>query len=282
MRRPRKRCTLIFLFLATAGVISAQQISWESSIDWARGELRLVAEAPIDRSGANAPAAAHRAEQEIQSELAAEVVNALLPLRIDSRETLAGELQREPSLYGRLASLADNVERLITRPDRSLSRLQVTYRLDLFPGLPPLLLRDDLPLPFRRILGWIPAGSYTGVVIYAAEPLPIHGTELRSTIVPALLPEIFDENMETVLSREQLEVEWMERWGVAAYTDSLDLSDFTERVGQNPKRILARRLFGVSPTDIVISNADARELLATEGNRRLLREGRILIVTPTD
>lgn len=282
MRRTRSRCTLIFLLLATAGLVSAQEIEWESSFDWTQGELRLVAEAPIDRSGANAPAAAHRAEREIESELPGELVNALMPLRIDSRRTLGEELQRDPSLYARIASLADRVQRLMTRPDRSLSRLRVTYRFDLYPGLPRLLLRDDLPLPFRRILGWVPAGSYTGVVIYAAEPLPLHGTQITSTIEPSLLPEIFDEQMNEVLTREQLDQQWVERWGVAAYTGSLDISEFTERIGQNPKPILARRLFGVSPTDIVVSGADARELLATEDNRRLLREGRILIITPTD
>lgn len=261
---------------------TAQEIGWESTLDWAEGELRITAEAPIDRSGANAPAAAHRTEGEIEARLDSELVSALMPLRIDSTDTLADELRRHPSLYEELASLSQDAERLVTRPDPTLSRLSVTYRLDLFPGVPRLLVRDDRPLPFRRILGWVPSDSYTGVVIYAADPLPLHGTDLTTTIVPALFPEIFDEDMEEVLTRDQLEGEWIERWGVAAYTDSMDLSAFTERIGSNPKRILPRRLFGVSPTDIVISNSDARELLSNEANRRLLREGRLLIVTPTN
>jgi hypothetical protein len=272
------------MFSILAGVTGgfAQEISWDSSVDWQQGALRITAETPIDRSGANAPAAAHRAEQEIEARLPAELVSALMPLRIDSRETLAGELRRDPSLYEGLATLAEDVRRLVTRPDPSLSRLSVTYRLDLFPGVPRLLLRDDLPLPFRKILGWVPSDSYTGVVIYAADPLPLHGTDLTTTIEPALFPEIYDEQMGDVLTRDQLDAEWVERWGAAAYTDSMDLSPFVERIGNNPKRVLARRLFGVSPTDVVISSEDARELLVNETNRRLLREGRILIVTPTN
>jgi hypothetical protein len=276
-------CLSVLLFAATlagAQEMEARDIEWSSSFDWETGILELTAVAPIDRSGPNAPAAAHRAEEEIAAQLPTAIVDALTTLRVDSRTTLAGELREDPGLYDRLIALSDQATRRITRPDRFLSSLEATYSLDLFPGLPPLLLLEDRPLPFRRILGWVPSGTYTGVVIYAAESLPLHGTDLTTTIEPALFPEIYDESMRELLTREQLDSEFVERWGVAAYTDSLDLSPFANRIGENPKRILARRLFGITPTDLVISSRDARELLASENNRRLLREGRILIVTP--
>jgi len=242
--------------------------------------LEITAVSPIDRRGANAPAAAHRAEQEIESLLPTAIVDALSDLRIDSRTTLAGRLQEDPSLYDGLMGLAQDVTREITRPDRTLTRLEVGYSLDLYPRVPRLLFQNPRPLPFPRILGWVPSGRYTGVVIYAAEPLPLHGTELTTRVEPALFPAIYDEEMADVLTRDQLEGEFVEQWGVAAYTDSLDLSPLVGRIGENPKRIIARRLFGIAPTDLVISSRDARELLANENNRRLLREGRIVIVTP--
>lgn len=260
--------------------LSAQGITWNSALDWETGILELMARAPIDRSGANAPAAAHRAEQEVESELTSAVVDALAPLRIDSRATMAGRIQESPTVYQRLAALADGATRAVTRPDRTLTTLEVTYRLNLYPGVSRLLLRDDLPLPFPRILGWVASGEYTGLVIYAADPLPLHGTDLTTTIEPALFPAIYDEQMGDVLTRDNLDANFVQRWGVAAYTDSLDLSPFTERIGENPKHILARRLFGIAPTDLVISSRDARELLMSESNRRLLQEGRIVIVTP--
>ncbi|MFP4408088.1 MAG: hypothetical protein ACLFPW_06160 [Spirochaetaceae bacterium] len=287
MRVPSLRFSGACLFLLFFGttVIGAQEaegptIEWSSSLDWSKGVLELTAVAPIEREGPNAPAAAHRAEEEIASELSSALVDALITLRIDSRRTIAEELREDSGLYDRLTALAEVATRKTTRPNRSLSSLEVTYALDLFPEVPRLLLEEDRPLPFPRILGWVASGSYTGVLIYAADPLPLHGTERTTTIEPALFPEIYDEAMGEVLTRQQLDPKLVARWGVAAYTDSLELSAFADRIGEHPKRIVARRLFGVTPTDLVISTRDARELLASENNRRLLREGRILIVTP--
>lgn len=257
----------------------AGETTWESVIDWSRGILELTAERSIDRSGANAPAAAHLAERQIARELPGAVVQGLLPVRVDSRTTLGDLIREDPSLYGSVEALSAEVERRVTRPDPALRRLEVSYELPLFPHLPELLGGAEGVLPLRRPLGWTPTTEYTGIVIYAAEPLRVHGTDLVSRPVPALRPEIYNEAMETVLSEEQVDGEWFLRWGTAAYAEELELADYVPRIGEKPKRILARRLFGVTPTDLVISNRDAREILATPANRRLLREGRILIVT---
>jgi hypothetical protein len=49
-------------------------------------------------------------------------------------------------------------------------------------------------------------------------------------------------------------------------------------VGSNPLRILAREVFGLNPTDPVIDREDALKILSSENNRRLLREGRVVLV----
>jgi hypothetical protein len=49
-------------------------------------------------------------------------------------------------------------------------------------------------------------------------------------------------------------------------------------VGENPLRIIARGIFGVQPTDPIIDGEDAGLILSNEANRRLLREGRVVIV----
>ena len=272
----------IFLFLIIQPVIAqvdpAVETSWTSSVDWSQGVLELTAERPIDRSGANVPAAAHRTERQISRELPSALVDALIPLRIDSRRTLGDLLREDPEIYTAIEALSTEVERRVTRPDPALRRLRVRYRLPLFPHLPSILGTEELLLPLRRPLGWSPSTEYTGIVIYAAEPLPIHGTDILSRPVPALKPEIFDESMREVLSEQQVEREWLLKWGTAASSEELDLSSFVERIGEKPKRILARRLFGIAPTDFVISNRDAEGILSNPANRALLREGRILVI----
>ncbi|GAB1481739.1 hypothetical protein MASR2M78_05540 [Treponema sp.] len=51
-----------------------------------------------------------------------------------------------------------------------------------------------------------------------------------------------------------------------------------ERVGKDPLRILARSLFGVRATDPIIDRDDALKIISSEENRRLLKEGRLVIV----
>ncbi|MFP4329555.1 MAG: hypothetical protein ACLFP6_02440 [Spirochaetaceae bacterium] len=287
MRSARFRALLLILALLPILPLHSQERgepAWESSIDWGEGALELRARMPIDRSGPNAPAAQHRAEQRIATELPGEIVRALLPMQVDSRTTLGDVVERDPSLYQQLAALSSRAERVATRPDRSLSSVEVHYRVEFYPRVTEILTIDETPTPFRRVLDWVPSTDYTGLVIYAAEALPVHGTNRTTRVEPALFPEIIDSEMQEVLSREQLSPEWLGRWGSAAYSDSLDLSSFRERIGENPKRVVAHRLFGIVATDVVIGREDALELLSRPANRRLLREGRIVIVTapPTD
>jgi hypothetical protein len=119
-------------------------------------------------------------------------------------------------------------------------------------------------------------------VIYAKGELPLHGTSEMVELRPCLYPEIYDSNMRLVLERLMVNPEAIERWGVAAYTDEVDESPFFERVGPSPLRIMADGAFGSMPTDIKIAADHADRILASENNRRLLTEGRILIIIESE
>jgi hypothetical protein len=54
--------------------------------------------------------------------------------------------------------------------------------------------------------------------------------------------------------------------------------EITAIVGNRPLRIIARGTFGITPTDLIIGSDDAMPVISTEGNRRLLREGKIAII----
>jgi len=67
--------------------------------------------------------------------------------------------------------------------------------------------------------------------------------------------------------------------GIVRYGTDQDPITYVERIGGDPLRIVARGLFGVSPTDPIIADIDALRILSSPENRALLREGRIVIVT---
>jgi len=66
--------------------------------------------------------------------------------------------------------------------------------------------------------------------------------------------------------------------GPGAYTTDVQAAGLADRIGSDPLRILAIGTFGTNPTDIVISEADARLIKASAHNRRLLQQGRLVIV----
>jgi hypothetical protein len=47
--------------------------------------------------------------------------------------------------------------------------------------------------------------------------------------------------------------------------------------GERPLRIIARGVFGIRPTDLIIDRADSLLVVSSEANRRLLSQGRVVI-----
>ena len=69
-----------------------------------------------------------------------------------------------------------------------------------------------------------------------------------------------------------------ETWGVMQYTSDLDQEKHRSRVGSYPLYTMAVGLFGVNRTDLILTGETARKLLSREDTRKLLREGRILVI----
>jgi hypothetical protein len=47
-------------------------------------------------------------------------------------------------------------------------------------------------------------------------------------------------------------------------------------------RVIAREVFGMNPTDVVIDRDDALVILSSEANKRMLRDGRIAFIVQAD
>ena len=59
-----------------------------------------------------------------------------------------------------------------------------------------------------------------------------------------------------------MDPEFLARWGVVGYTTDPYAIGFGDRIGANPLRIMAIGLFGTHPTDLVIREEHALQLLA--------------------
>jgi hypothetical protein len=112
----------------------------------------------------------------------------------------------------------------------------------------------------------------------------------NARILPCLFPKIWDTDMNLIYERNTLNtaaaeeqnprsmVRYTAAEGIFRPTPSGLSAVLSALVGDRPLRIIAHGVFGTRPTDPIIDSADALTIISSEENRRLLREGRVVIV----
>jgi hypothetical protein len=273
---------LIFLLASPAAISQsvdgASGVKFTSRIDWQTSQLTLSLSRTIPDSGRNLPAAAYFTEDSVNKQLPDFISQALLPIQVDSLHTVADLVESNPGLYKEFGNLLGDVKRGFPQYSEDLRTVTLPYTLDFYPAISGILVTHAQPVPIARTLRWVPTNKFTGLVIYAKGALPVHGTDKTARLEPCLFPDIYDEDMRNVVGKEQMDPTYLNRWGAAAYTSGFGEKKFIDRIGLSPLRIVATGLFGKAPTDPVISREDADMLLSSDNNRRLLAEGRILII----
>jgi len=254
--------------------------SWEGTADWERGVLTLDTRTPVD-PGEVYPDLRYRTQRRIQRLLPALTIEALLPVPLDSLDTVGERIKQDERLFQALsdAAAAGMVEESASL-SRNLGEVRIRYRLPFHgpSGLASVFIAHSRPFPMRTVLGFVPSRPFTGLVIYAQGELPAHGKETRERVQPAFFPRLFDQDLNLVLSPEMCRPEALERWGMAAYSYSGERAVDLERVGAFPLRTVARGVFGRNSTDLLLADETVRQLLSVEANRRMLQDCRILIV----
>lgn len=119
--------------------------------------------------------------------------------------------------------------------------------------------------------------KYSGIIIDARGILPIHGEYLSEKLQPALFPKIWDSDMNLIYEKNMVLPETALDRCIVQYSSSLDEKDYTDIIGKNPLRIVARGIFGVNRCDILIAKTDAAKILSKQ-NLNLIQNARVLII----
>lgn len=156
---------------------------------------------------------------------------------------------------------------------------QNRYSLPLLPKFINLFgSRVQRPIP-PNLLGQSNEAAYTGLIIYARDPMPLHGEQgISKHIVPALFPKIYDADMRLIFDEKNPEEPFLRKWGAVLYQKEFDEEKVRSRIGPTPLRIKAVGLFGSVPTDLLITSKDADKILSNETARKALRECRIVFI----
>jgi hypothetical protein len=280
---------LLLLLGTLGGLLSAQQTEKErmvvsEQVDWQRGVLILEVALAIEAREFN-PGSRFDAEREIERLLPGLFMSAVVEIPFDSYRTIGERLREDQLLFQRLESTAvDSVSKRYSRVREDLQEIQVQYRFPFYGdgGFVVPLITHSRPYPVERKLGFVPSRNFTGLVIYAGGELPAHGKDIRQQVRPALFPTLYDEDMNRILSVEMCDPNFLKRWGMVAYSDSEADSALLERIGAAPLRTVARGVFGINATDLLLPKEAVDRLLVREANRALLSQGRVLIVIDSD
>jgi hypothetical protein len=311
-----KRRTVFFIWLFFAGAFLPAQakIGISGEIDWEKFEFSAKLTLDLFSVKIRLPTGRIQAEEILREEYPRRVRPYLLAVPVDSSSTLGDWINKRYYSIRQLEAFSLSAREVPPNLSSDLTIMNGSYLISLF-GLSSDLMEHSRAEEPPSVLNQANAASYTGIIILADEPLPIHGRNSSALTMPCILPRVWDTDMNLIyefntidpkrnlrpyernkdepaaLSRinmdEKLPRERFLKTAVVRYVN-LDkvftsapsgLDEELERlVGPNPLRILAREVYGLHPTDPVIDIEDAVTILANENNRRILREGRVAIV----
>ena len=273
---------LLILLLILPGISLSAQSNLEvsSRINWPEGRFQLDITSPIEEEP-NQPTGRFKTEQYIIRQTPTVAGQVLQELMVNSTHSIGDMVRENPVLLRELENLSDKMIKVFTTATGDRKFLTVRYTLDIFPYLADLVIRHETPFPSPESSAYTANEDFTGLVIYAAEPLPYMGNaEQQGQLNPCLFPRLYSSSMDLVYSAEMTEPDALRKWGNSGYTYSYDLSGLTPRVGVYPLRTMARMVYGRNKTDLILPDETVQMLISSEHNRELLREGRVVIILP--
>jgi hypothetical protein len=288
MGKPQQEMKKIFFglqifLLTTAWAEPGLDIT--GAVNWERMEIEAQVTLDLASAGIRLPTGRTQGEELIRAGYSGLIQPQILSVPVDSSHTVADYIQSGDFSLSRAEAFAWKAQLRPPAHSADLSSLNAVYRLNLG-DLAAEFLSHTRPSPPPRVVAPPPAADYTGILIIAGEELPLHGTNRSALPLPCLFPKIWDTDMNLVYERnmrevpggEALMVHYTRQENIFLPSPSGLSAEVSDAVGERPLRILARGVFGIRPTDPIIDRNDAVLILSSENNRRLLREGRVMIV----
>jgi len=259
------------------------------SVNWSSGSL-IAKGIGIPPSSSSSPSAASamagRAAKAVALRNLLELVQGI---RVDSSTTVKNYVVQSDEIQARVKGLVKNAQEMKREmfPDGSV---EVTLSMDLW-GDHSLL--SSLGTSNNRIPSSGPGNPGQNSLAYSGVVLDARGLALK----PVAYPSLLDPERQAILSsKEKTRPNGSSRGGAQYFMlkDSLPLSSVWSRhpvvdkkdtspssklVGPRPLTIKGLAKAGVFQSDIIVSASDAKKIREDENLLKVLREGRIIIVT---
>ena len=282
---------MLFISASYPGLYPAPdtpQLKISGFLDWEKGTFEAITDLDLGSVNIRFPAGRSQAEEILEEEYLGLIKPLLFSMQADSSSTVFDLLQRGELNLRQLDEICLGARKIPPNFSADLSHFTGNYNIKLSSLTAALVRHRQAGEPFRPIIP-VPAANYTGIIIVANQPLPVRGRNSAALLEPCLFPKIWDSDMNLVYERNLTDplVTGSGEKNMVYYTaveniyrqtpSGLDM-DLIKLVGERPLRIFANSVYGLVPTDPVIDKADALIILSNENNRRLLRDGKIILV----
>jgi hypothetical protein len=278
-----KSIIAIFLLLIATFAFGEPRIGITGTVEWDKMEINAAVSLDLASAGIKMPVGRTQGEALIFSEYPRLIQPGILNLQVDSSSVVADLIERGSWTLLEAEYLAQQSRMVPPALSPDFISLSASYTLGIA-ELSAALVRHSRPAEIPGTLSPVSTPVYSGIIIIANENQPIHG--MRSAVLPrpCLFPKIWDAEMNLIYERNMLNpgvgimANYFPLKAIFANNPSGLSPEIAAIVGDRPLRIFAQGVFGIQPTDPIISREDALLIISSGGNRNLLREGRVAII----
>lgn len=269
--------TIILTTILTNSIIYSQDTSSQSVVDWTQPTFSSSLELDILKSGFQIPSGRTAAQDLLLTKLPQLIKDPILSLSVDSSKKLGDYVLQENISLAQITTTIQNGKRTPSVYSNETNSLKINHSIQLN-DITSMLIKHAVPYTPEIPITKVASRIYTGIIIDARGSLPVQGEFVSSVGTPCLFPKIWNEDMELLYEKNMVDNTIAKQNGIIQYHWSTEEKFYDSRVGSDPLRITAKKIFGINRTDPVISNKDALKILSVNENRELLRQGKIVIL----
>ena len=276
----KKKLCCIFVVSCILGTIFAEEglsLTASSVTDWTKrifsSDISLFTkEFPVDRA---------LSQNTLHFNIPFLLKDSILSINVDSSKKLGDLINTDEFSIHQLTEIVDDGKKTASYFSNTAQELKMQHHISLH-QINAALIRHATAYTPREPIDTVPSRKYSGIIIDARGLLPVHGEYTSENGKPCLFPKIWDDEMNLVYERNMVDSGLAKKMSIVSYSHSINDESYKERVGKDPLRITARKIYGMNRTDPVISRNDALKILSVPENLALLREGKVVILLNED
>lgn len=273
--------TVLFVFFVFSSFADEKYCKSDSVCDWALGKIDSRLSLDVEEMGLSMPSAKTTSYHILKKYLPSLLKNAYLSVIVDSSHRLGDYLAKGEIDLSDLNVIMERGEEKSPVFSQDLHSLLLFHRISTNDIAKFFVKHEVSRLPTQPPISSV-GKTYTGILIDARGKLQVHGEYTSDVLTPCIFPKVWDTNMMVLYEKNMVDPAELMKRNIVVYSDTLDESSYSDIIGVEPLRIIARGVFGQNRTDPIISLQDSAKLLSRKENLKLLEEGRVVILCNKD